>query len=151
MEEYNVTELVERLGSEEDGVRKMAVFKLQSNIGDPSFADVFIAEGGLVKLRYLALNATGNTLAYSLASFSKLLEVDKGWEYVNQDLVKRVCFGITSVLGGCTDLYRSLSSLSHIHWSTFYAVQCLSSLPWSPTRILQAPEHRSLTLLASAL
>ena len=90
MEDFNVTELVERLGSEEDGVRKMAVFKLQSNIADPSFADLFIAEGGLVKLRYLTLNATGNTLAYALQSFSKLLEVDKGWEYVNQDLVKRV-------------------------------------------------------------
>lgn len=90
MESINVSELVERLGSEEDGVRKMAVFKLQSNIGDPSFADIFILEGGLAKLRYLTLNATGNTLAYSLQSFSRLLEVDKGWECVNQDLVERV-------------------------------------------------------------
>ena len=90
MDSINVSELVERLGSDEDAVRKMAVFKLQSNIGDPSFADVFILEGGLTKLRYLALHATGNTLAYSLTSFSRLLEVDKGWEYVNQDLVERV-------------------------------------------------------------
>lgn len=90
MDSINVSELVERLGSDEDAVRKMAVFKLQSNIGDPSFADVFIIEGGLQKLRYLTLHATGNTLAYSLASFSRLLEVDKGWEYVNQDLVERV-------------------------------------------------------------
>lgn len=90
MDSINVSELVERLGSDEDAVRKMAVFKLQSNIGDPSFADVFILEGGLTKLRYLALHATGNTLAYSLTSFSRLLEVDKGWEYVNSDLVERV-------------------------------------------------------------
>lgn len=90
MDSINVSELVERLGSDEDAVRKMAVFKLQSNIGDPSFADVFILEGGLAKLRYLALHATGNTLAYSLTSFSRLLEVDKGWDYVNQDLVERV-------------------------------------------------------------
>ena len=90
MENLNVSELAERLGSEEDAVRKMAVFKLQTNIGDPSFADVFIAEGGLTKLRYLTLHASGNTLAYSLTSLSKLLEVDKGWEYVNQDLVERV-------------------------------------------------------------
>lgn len=92
MEGVNVSELVERLGSDEDAVRKMAVFKLQSNIGDPSFADVFISEGGLAKLKYLALTATGNTLAYSLASFSRLLEVDKGWECVEQDLVTRVSF-----------------------------------------------------------
>ncbi|KAL9137755.1 MAG: hypothetical protein Q9175_001028 [Cornicularia normoerica] len=90
MDSINVSELVERLGSDEDAVRKMAVFKLQSNIGDPSFADVFILEGGLKKLRYLILHATGNTLAYSLTSFSRLLEVDKGWEDVNQDLVERV-------------------------------------------------------------
>jgi engulfment and cell motility protein 1 len=68
----------------------MAVFKLQSNIGDPSFAEVFIANGGLNKLRFLTLNATGNTLAYSLTSFSRLLEVDKGWDCVNQDLIARV-------------------------------------------------------------
>lgn len=90
MDGINVPELVERLGSEEDAVRKMAVFKLQSNIGDPSFAEVFIADGGLTKLRYLTLHATGNTLAYSLTSFSRLLEVDKGWDYVNQQLVERV-------------------------------------------------------------
>ena len=90
MDSINVSELVERLGSDEDAVRKMAVFKLQNLIGDPSFADVFILEGGLIKLRYLTLHATGNTLAYSLTSFSRLLEVDKGWEYVNQDLVARV-------------------------------------------------------------
>lgn len=92
MDSINVSELVERLGSDEDAVRKMEVFKLQSNIGDPSFADVFILEGGLTRLRYLALHATGNTLAYSLTSFSRLLEVDKGWEYVNADLVKRVMY-----------------------------------------------------------
>ncbi|KAL4983617.1 ELMO/CED-12 family-domain-containing protein [Aspergillus falconensis] len=68
----------------------MAVFKLQSSIGDPSFADVFIAEDGLTRLRYLTLHATGNTLAYSLTSFARLLEVDKGWECVDQELVERV-------------------------------------------------------------
>lgn len=90
MESINIPELIERLGSHEDAVRKMAVFKLQSNIGDPSFAEVFISDGGLTKLRYLTLHATGNTLAYSLTSFARLLEVDKGWEYVNQELLERV-------------------------------------------------------------
>lgn len=90
MENVNVAELVERLGSDEDAVRKMAVFKLQGNIGDPSFADLFIAEGGLTRLKYLTLNASGNTLAYSLTSFSRLLDVDKGWECVDVELVERV-------------------------------------------------------------
>lgn len=90
MENVNVAELVERLGSDEDAVRKMAVFKLQGSIGDPSFADLFITEGGLTRLRYLTLHASGNTLAYSLTSFARLLEVDKGWECVDQELVERV-------------------------------------------------------------
>lgn len=90
MESVNVQDVVERLGSPEDSVRKKAAFGLQSYIGDPSFADLFIAEGGLTNLRTLALTANGNTLAYSLTSFSKLLEVDKGWDYVNTALVERV-------------------------------------------------------------
>lgn len=90
MDGIGVVELVEKLGSDVDAVRKMAAFKLQSNIGDLSFADDFISQGGLPKLRYLTLRATGNTLAYSLASFAKLLEVDKGWDHVNQDVVERV-------------------------------------------------------------
>ena len=90
MDTVNVRELVERLGNEHDGARKKAAFGLQSYIGDPSFADVFIAEGGLVNLRMLALTANGNTLAYSLTSLAKLLEVDKGWDHVSEALVERV-------------------------------------------------------------
>lgn len=96
MDNTNVSELVARLGSDEESVRKMAVFKLQNAIGDPSFADVFIQEGGLSKLRYLALHSTGNTLAYCLTSLSRLLELDKGWDHVTDDLIKRVSTG-TSV------------------------------------------------------
>ena len=90
METLNPSDLVARLGSDEDAVRKMAAFKLQGSIGDPSFADIFIAEGGLGKLRYLTLTTTGNTLAYSLTSFARLLEVDKGWEFVDEEVVERV-------------------------------------------------------------
>jgi hypothetical protein len=90
MDQISVTEICDRLGSDEDAVRKMAAFKLQSNAGDPSFAETFILQGGLAKLKYLIMRASGNTLAYSLASFSRLLEVDKGWECVEQDLIARV-------------------------------------------------------------
>ena len=89
MENVNIPDLVARLGSEEDSVRKMAVFKLQNAIGDPSFADVFILEGGLPKLANIAVTATGNTLAYALTSYSRLLELDKGWEHVGPDLIER--------------------------------------------------------------
>ncbi|MCJ1315490.1 hypothetical protein MMC15_000810 [Xylographa vitiligo] len=126
MEGVEVLTLVERLGSDEDAVRKMAVFKLQSSIGDPSFADVFIAEGGLTKLRYLTLNATGNTLAYSLTSFSRLLEVDKGWEFVNQELVKRVVelvvtHPLVNILRGAMSILVAV--VSHPHTSTTRTTQ----------------------------
>ncbi|KAJ5159232.1 Engulfment/cell motility ELMO [Penicillium coprophilum] len=115
METVNVAELVERLGSDEDAVRKMAVFKLQSNIGDPSFADIFIAEGGLIRLRYLTLHASGNTLAYSLTSFSRLLDVDKGWECVDQELVERiveliVTHPLVNILRGAMSILVSIVS-----------------------------------------
>ena len=90
MDNVNISEVVERLGSDEDAIRKMAVFRLQSSIGDPSYAELFMAEGGLAKLKDLIMKTNGNTLAYSLASFSRLLEVDKGWEAVEEDLIRRV-------------------------------------------------------------
>lgn len=86
----HIPDLIQRLDSEDDSVRKMAVFKLQNAIGDPSFADVFIQEGGLSRLRHCALNASGNTLAYTLATCSRLLELDMGWEVVNDEVTDRV-------------------------------------------------------------
>ena len=83
-------ELVRELDAEDAPTCKMAAFKLQAIIQDPSFADIFIAEGGLPKLRTLALTASGNTLAYSLASFTNILGLDLGWEYITPELELRV-------------------------------------------------------------
>ncbi|KAI5808125.1 ELMO/CED-12 family-domain-containing protein [Peziza echinospora] len=114
----NISELIERLSNEEDAVRKMAVFKLQTNIGDPSFAEIFISQGGLLKLRNLALTASGNTLAYSLTSFSRLLELDKGWEYVNAELIGRVVelivtHPLVNILRGAMSILVSIVSHPH--------------------------------------
>jgi hypothetical protein len=72
----------------------MAVFKLQSSINDPAFADVFISSSGLVILRRLIMRTSGNTLAYSLQSLTRLLEVDMGWDIFDGpnagDLVERI-------------------------------------------------------------
>jgi len=86
----NLADLVTSLSSHEDGSRKMAAFKLQSLINDPSFAEHFVIAGGLPKLRGLILESSGNTLAYSLASFARLLEVDQGWEGVDDEVVEKV-------------------------------------------------------------
>ncbi|KAI8632370.1 ELMO/CED-12 family-domain-containing protein [Xylariaceae sp. FL1651] len=94
MDQADIPALLSRLASDEDAARKMAVFKLQSSINDPSFADIFISSGGLIILRRLIMSSGGNTLAYSLQSLSRLLEVDMGWEIFDAptagDLVDRV-------------------------------------------------------------
>ncbi|TQN75279.1 Engulfment and cell motility protein 3 [Colletotrichum shisoi] len=94
MDQADIPALLSRLASDEDAARKMAVFKLQSSINDPAFADVFISSGGLVVLRRLIMSAGGNTLAYSLQSLTRLLEVDMGWEIFegssSGDLVERI-------------------------------------------------------------
>ena len=94
MDQADIPALLTRLASDEDAARKMAVFKLQSSINDPAFADVFISSGGLVILRRLIMSTGGNTLAYSLQSLSRLLEVDMGWDifegHTASDLVERV-------------------------------------------------------------
>jgi engulfment/cell motility protein 1 len=94
MDQADIPALLSRLASDEDAARKMAVFKLQSSINDPAFADVFISSGGLVILRRLIMTTAGNTLAYSLQSLTRLLEVDMGWEIFEGptagDLVERI-------------------------------------------------------------
>ncbi|KAK5990341.1 Engulfment and cell motility 2-like protein [Cladobotryum mycophilum] len=94
MDQADIPALLSRLASDEDAARKMAVFKLQTSINDPSFADVFISSGGLVVLRRLIMNSGGNTLAYSLQSLTRLLEVDMGWDIfegpTSSELVERV-------------------------------------------------------------
>jgi engulfment/cell motility protein 1 len=94
MDQADIPALLARLSSDEDAMRKMAVFKLQSSINDPAFADAFISSGGLVLLRRLIMTTGGNTLAYSLQSLSRLLEVDMGWEIFENtgsgELVERV-------------------------------------------------------------
>ncbi|EHK98785.1 putative Engulfment and cell motility protein 3 [Glarea lozoyensis 74030] len=80
MDQADIPSLLSRLNSDEDAMRKMAVFKLQSSINDPAFADLFISSGGLTILRRLIMSTGGNTLAYSLQSLTRLLEVDMGWE-----------------------------------------------------------------------
>ncbi|KAF4594813.1 hypothetical protein GQ602_000426 [Ophiocordyceps camponoti-floridani] len=80
MDQADVPALLTRLASDQDAMRKMAVFKLQNSINDPAFADVFISSGGLVILRRLIMTSAGNTLAYALQSLTRLLEVDMGWD-----------------------------------------------------------------------
>ncbi|KIW56488.1 hypothetical protein PV05_05147 [Exophiala xenobiotica] len=111
----NLSDLLTSLSSREDANRKMAAFKLQSLINDPSFAEHFVLAGGLPRLRTLILESSGNTLAYSLASFARLLEVDQGWEAVNEQVVEKVvelvvCQPLVNILRGAMAILVSIVS-----------------------------------------
>ena len=80
MDISSVPSLLVQLSSDEDGFRKMGAFRLQSSINDPSFAEAFVFSGGLSILHRLIMTTSANTLAYSLQSLAKILEVDMGWE-----------------------------------------------------------------------
>lgn len=121
MDQADVPALLSRLASDEDAARKMAVFKLQSSINDPAFADVFISSGGLVVLRRLIMNTGGNTLAYSLQSLTRLLEVDMGWDifegHMATDLIERlveliVTNPLVNILRGAMSILVALVSHS---------------------------------------
>jgi hypothetical protein len=124
MDQADIPGLLSRMQSDEDASRKMAVFKLQSSINDPSFADVFISSGGLVVLRRLIMSSSGNTLAYSLQSLTRLLEVDMGWDIFEgptaSDLVERIVELIVknplvNILRGAMSILVSLVGHSQSH------------------------------------
>lgn len=120
----NLADLLTSLSSDEDASRKMAAFKLQSLINDPSFAEHFVLAGGLPLLRTLILESTGNTLAYSLASFARLLEVDQGWEAVDDKVVEKARTIYTAIIGrrnadGIAAFSRLWNSSCASRWLTF--------------------------------
>jgi len=86
----DVATLVAGLVADSESARKYAVFKLQGLLADPSFADAFIQGDGLPALRLCVLEAGGNAQAYALGSLLVLLELDMGWEIVDEDVVEKV-------------------------------------------------------------
>ncbi|EFY92760.1 hypothetical protein J3458_004706 [Metarhizium acridum] len=136
MDQADIPALLARLSSDEDAARKMAVFKLQTSINDPSFADVFISSGGLVVLRGLIMESGGNTLAYSLQSLTRLLEVDMGWDifegpsasaFVERIVELIVIHPLVNILRGAMSILVALVSHSQ------------SSPPASPSPIGSTP------------
>lgn len=114
----NVADLLSNLSSNEDATRKMAAFKLQTLTNDPAFAEHFVAQGGLPKLRDVILETSGNTLAYGLSSFARLLEVDHGWDGVDDAIVEKavelvVCQPLVNILRGAMAVLVSIVSRPH--------------------------------------
>jgi len=70
--------------------RKLAVYHLQTLVADSSFADAFAQADGLPVLTKIVLEENGNALAYALGSLTRLLEMQVGWESINQAIIDRV-------------------------------------------------------------
>ncbi|SPO30783.1 related to Engulfment and cell motility gene 1 protein [Ustilago trichophora] len=85
-------EMVDKLGSRDDRVLKMATYTLQRLIREPPFTDEFIARRGVKELLNVIRNhSSGNTLAYALTSCQNLMEgFDYGWEIIDATLVAKV-------------------------------------------------------------
>ncbi|KAK0848876.1 hypothetical protein LTR03_005440 [Friedmanniomyces endolithicus] len=95
----DVATLINGLVADNEGARKYAVFKLQSLLGDPSFADAFIEGDGLYALRQAVLETTGNMQAYAFGSLDALLELDMGWDMVDGAIIeKAVSLAVTHPL-----------------------------------------------------
>lgn len=90
----DVPTLINALTSESDSARKFAVFRLQSLLADPSSADEFLRHGGLIPLKHVVLETTGNTQAYALGSLDALLELDEGWQAVDAAVIETVGISI---------------------------------------------------------
>ncbi|OLL26495.1 Engulfment and cell motility protein 2 [Neolecta irregularis DAH-3] len=73
-----------------DSVKKMALFKLQSCVGDLQFIDIFLASDGLLHLVNCISSSTGNSLAYGLSCFEKLLECDLGWSAADFEFIDKL-------------------------------------------------------------
>ncbi|KAK4637974.1 Engulfment and cell motility protein 2 [Fulvia fulva] len=85
----DVATLVAGLVAESESAKKYAVYKLKGQLGDPSFADAFIQCNGLPPLRQAVLDTSGNTQAYALGSLNVLLELDMGWECIDEEVLDK--------------------------------------------------------------
>lgn len=67
---------------------------------DPAFAQEFVKLEGLIKLKTLISEASGNTLAYGLTAFAKVLQVAdvqvEAFGVVDQWLIDRVLLTLDS-------------------------------------------------------
>ncbi|KAF2718162.1 hypothetical protein K431DRAFT_287899 [Polychaeton citri CBS 116435] len=85
----DVESLVAGLMSDSESSKKYSVFKLQGLLSDPLFADAFVQGDGLEALRAAVLDTNGNTQAYALGSLDVLLELDMGWEAVDDAVIEK--------------------------------------------------------------
>ncbi|KAK5127142.1 hypothetical protein LTR85_008502 [Meristemomyces frigidus] len=85
----DVATLIDGLVSDNERARKFAIFKLQTLLGDPSFAEAFIEGDGLLPLRHAVLETGGNAQAYAFGSLDALLELDMGWDVVDGAVIEK--------------------------------------------------------------
>lgn len=85
-------DMVDKLGSRDERVLKMATYTLQRLIREAPFTNEFVARGGVRELLNVIRNhSSGNTLAYALTSCQNLMEgFEYGWDIIDADIVAKV-------------------------------------------------------------
>nr|OQO23634.1 hypothetical protein B0A51_09047 [Rachicladosporium sp. CCFEE 5018] len=106
----SVSSLLLSLTSDSDPTQKLAVFRLQTLLHDPSFADAFLQAQGARALRACILDSQGNTLAYALGSLNALLELGVGWEAVDSYVIARAV-ELAAGGGGLVNIVRNALTL----------------------------------------
>lgn len=72
-------------------------FALSSAIQEEAFLEEFVKRSGVKSLAGVILEATGNTLAYSLSAMQSILDLDNGVDDLNIHFVRKVRFFLGSL------------------------------------------------------
>ncbi|KAG5637290.1 hypothetical protein H0H81_005085 [Sphagnurus paluster] len=83
-------ETVKKLTLRDDKNFKLALFSLQKFIREEQFAQEFITYNGLNELVSVIHESNGNTLAYALTAMQNLMELDYGWETLDDNFILKV-------------------------------------------------------------
>lgn len=83
-------ETAAKLSNRNDKNIKLTLFSLQKFIREDQFAREFLNRDGLNKLVDVIFKSTGNTLAYALAAMQNLMELEYGWDKLDDSFILRI-------------------------------------------------------------
>lgn len=83
-------DIAHKLSERDDKNLKFSLFSLQKHIKEEDFAHEFISAGGVTFLVETIYATHGNTLAYALTAMQHLMELDYGWDTLDEHFIHKV-------------------------------------------------------------
>ncbi|KAL1733972.1 ELMO/CED-12 family-domain-containing protein [Schizophyllum commune] len=83
-------DIAHKLSERDDKNLKFSLFSLQKHIKEEDFAHEFINSGGVMYLVETIYATHGNTLAYALTAMQNLMELDYGWDTLDEHFIYKV-------------------------------------------------------------